>query len=88
MKVHIGVDKVEYADAGYQRIEMRAEFEGKDIDFRVAMRPGKHRAQPEMPEGRVDDLIEIAKAHIGAKVEHPYHLISVSSAFRRPGSGA
>ena len=54
---------------------MLAELEGKRIGFRVAMRPGKHRAQPEMPGGRVDDLIEIAKAHIRAKVEHPFRLM-------------
>jgi hypothetical protein len=28
-----------------------------------------------MPGGRVDDLIEIAKAHIRAKVEHPFRLM-------------
>ena len=37
--------------------------------FRVAMRPGKRRALPDTPEGRVDDLIETAKAHVRAKVK-------------------
>ena len=39
------------------------------------MRPGKRRALPDMLEGRVDDLIETAKAHIRAKVEHPFRVI-------------
>jgi IS5 family transposase len=67
-----GEEKVVYADAGYQGIEKRAEMEGRSIGFRVAMRPGKRRALPDTPEGRVDDLIETAKAHIRAKVEHPF----------------
>jgi hypothetical protein len=30
------------------------------------MRPGKRRMLPDTPEGRLDDLIETAKAHIRA----------------------
>ena len=70
-----GEETVVYADAGYQGIEKRDEMEGKGIGFRVAMRPGKHRALPDTPEGRVDDLIETAKAHIRAKVEHPFRVM-------------
>jgi IS5 family transposase len=57
-----GEETVVYADAGYQGIEKRAEMEGKGIGFRVAMRPGKRRALPDTPEGRIDDLIETALA--------------------------
>ena len=57
-----GQEKVVSADAGYQGIASRAEMEGKGIGFRVAMRPGKRRALPDTPEGRVDDLIETAIA--------------------------
>jgi len=39
------------------------------------MRPGKRRVLPDTPEGRLDDLVETAKAHIRAKVEHPFRLI-------------
>ena len=70
-----GQEKVVYADAGYKGIEKRAEMEGRGIGFRVAMRPGKRRALPDTPEGRVDDLIETAKAQIRAKVEHPFRVI-------------
>jgi len=45
---------------------------GQASEFRVAMRPGKHRGLPDTPEGKLQDMIEIAKAHIHSKVEHPF----------------
>jgi IS5 family transposase len=48
---------------------------GTAADFRVAMRPGKRRALPNTPDGRLLDLIETAKAHIRSKVEHPFRVI-------------
>jgi len=78
-----GEETVVYADAGYQGIEKRPEMEGKGIDFRVAMRPGKRRALPDTPEGRLDDLIETAKAHIRAKVEHPFRVIKRQFGFQK-----
>ena len=56
----------------YQGIQKRPEMEGKGIGSRVATRPVKRRALPDTPEGRVDDLIETAKTHIRANVEHPF----------------
>ena len=50
------------ADAGYQGIAKRPEMAGKTTGFRVAMRPGKRRALPDTPEGRLQDLIETALA--------------------------
>jgi IS5 family transposase len=78
-----GEETVVYADAGYQGIEKRDEMEGKGIGFRVAMRPGKRRALPDTPEGRVDDLIETAKAHFRAKVEHPFRVIKRQFGFQK-----
>ena len=46
--------------------EKRNEMQGRGIGFRVAMRPGKRRVLPDTPEGRLDDLVETAKAHIRA----------------------
>ena len=57
-----GEETVVYADAGYPGIEQRPEMQGRGIGFRVAMRPGKRRALPNTPGGRVDDLIETALA--------------------------
>jgi len=70
-----GEETVVYADAGYQGIEKRAAMQGRGIGFRVAMRPGKRRVLPDTPEVRVDDLIETAKAHIRAKMEHAFQVI-------------
>jgi IS5 family transposase len=41
----------------------------------VAKRPGKRRALTDTPEGRLDDLVEAAKAHIRAKGEQPFRVI-------------
>jgi IS5 family transposase len=70
-----GGEKVVYADAGYQGIAKRPEMAGRTTEFRVAMRPGKRRALPDTPDGRLDDLVETAKAHIRAKCEHPFRVI-------------
>jgi IS5 family transposase len=78
-----GEETLVYADAGYQGIEKRQEMEGKPIEFRVAMRPGKRRVLPETSEGRLLDLIETAKAHIRAKVEHPFRVIKQQFGFQK-----
>jgi transposase, IS5 family len=78
-----GEETVVYADAEYQGIEKRREMEGRGIGFRTAMRPGKRRALPDTPEGRLDDLIETAKAHFRAKVEHPFRVIKRQFGFQK-----
>ena len=47
------------------------------------MRPGKRRVLPDTPEGRLQDLIEAAKAHIRAKVEHPFRVIKQQFGFQK-----
>lgn len=78
-----GEETVVYTDAGYQGIEKRAEMQGRGIRFRVAMRPGKRRVLPDTPEGRLDDLVETAKAHIRAKGEHPFRVIKQQFDFQK-----
>ena len=78
-----GEETVVYADSGYQGIEKRDEMKGKAIGFRVAMRPGKRRVLPDTPEGRLDDLIETAKAHIRAKGEHPFRVMKRQFGFQK-----
>jgi IS5 family transposase len=70
-----GDEKVVYGDAGYQGIAKRADLAGHSAEFKVAMQPGKRRLLPDTPEGRLDDLVETAKAHIRSKVEHPFRVI-------------
>ena len=56
---------------------------GKTTEFRVAMRPGKRRVLPDTPEGRLQDLIETAKAHIRSKGEHPFRVIKQQFGFQK-----
>ncbi|KMM17079.1 IS5 family transposase [Synechococcus sp. GFB01] len=78
-----GDEKVVYGDAGYQGIAKRHEMASKTTTFHVAMRPGKRRALPDTAEGRLLDLIEAAKAHIRAKVEHPFRVIKQQFGFQK-----
>jgi len=55
---------------------------GHRTDFRVAMRSGKRLWLPDTPEGRLQELIETAKAYIRAKVEHPFRVIKQQFGFR------
>ena len=78
-----GEEEVVYGDAGYQGIEKRVEMADESTTFRVAMRPGKRRVLPDMPDGRLLDLVETAKAHIRAKVEHPFRVIKQQFGFQK-----
>jgi len=78
-----GEESVVYADAGYQGIAKRPEMEGKKIQFRVAMRTGQRRVLPDTAEGRLLNLIEMAKAHMRAKGEHPFRVIKQQFGFQK-----
>ena len=47
------------------------------------MRPGQRRALPDTAEGRLEDLFETAKAHVRAKVEHPFRVIKHQFGFQK-----
>jgi len=47
------------------------------------MRPGKRRALPDTPEGKLQDLIETAKAHIRSRVEYPFRVIKQQFGFQK-----
>jgi len=78
-----GDEEVVYGDAGYQGIAKRPEMSCAAAEFRVAMRPGKRRALPDTPEGKLQDLIETAKAHVRSKVEHPFRVIKQQFGFQK-----
>jgi IS5 family transposase len=71
------------AVTGHIGIEKRGEFQDCVAEFRIAMKPGQRRVLPETPEGRLLDLIETAKAHFRAKVEHPFRIIKCQFGFRK-----
>jgi IS5 family transposase len=61
-----------WGDAGYQGIDKRAEHQDREVDWYIAMRPGKVKAL-----GASKKLLkaERKKASIRAKVEHPFFYI-------------
>ena len=78
-----GDEQVVYGDAGYQGITKRPAMDGTKAEFRVAMRPGKRRALLDTPYGKLQNLVETAKAHIRAKVEHPFRVIKQQFCFQK-----
>ena len=64
-----GGETVVWGDAGYQGIHKREETQGLEVEWQVAMRPGKRR---ELEPGSEEALAEKAKASVRAKVEHPF----------------
>ncbi len=71
-----------FGDAGYQGIEKRPEV--GDIQWHVAMRPGKRRALDRTrTSNAILDEIERIKASIRAKVEHPFRVIKRQFGFTK-----
>ena len=64
-----GGEKRVWGDAGYQGVAKRDENKGLDVEWRVAMRPGRRRQLERGSEAAVE---ERRKASIRAKVEHPF----------------
>ena len=64
-----GGETVVWGDAGYQGVHKREENLGLDVEWRVAMRPGRRR---KLEPGSAEALTEQAKASVRAKVEHPF----------------
>ena len=72
-----GEKQVVFADAGYQGATKRPEATG--VDWHVAMRPGKRKAQKHTPWGQVKlaERAEKLKASVRAKVGHPFRVIKL-----------
>ena len=47
------------------------------------MRPGKRRALPDTPDGKLQGLIERAKANNRSKGEHPFRVIKQQFGFQK-----
>ena len=76
-----GEEKVAYGDAGYEGLEKREEMVRTKVDCRIAMRAGKRRHLPDAGEGAVQRWMERAKAHVRAKVEHPFRVLKQQFGF-------
>ena len=64
-----GGETVVWGDAGYQGVHKREENLGLEVEWRVAMRPGRRR---KLEPGSEEALVEKGKASVRAKVEHPF----------------
>ena len=64
-----GGETVVWGDAGYQGVGKREENLGLEVEWRVAMRPGRRR---KLAPGSEEALAEKAQAQVRAKVEHPF----------------
>ena len=64
-----GGEKRVWGDAGYQGVDKRLENRELDVEWRVAMRPGRRR---HLEPGSYEALAEKRKASVRAKVEHPF----------------
>jgi hypothetical protein len=65
-----------FSDAGYQGVSKREETQGINVNWHVAMRPGKRKALDKSTTmGAILDQLEQAKARIRAMVEHPFRVI-------------
>ncbi len=66
--LHGGEERV-WGDAGYQGVGKREENRVADVDWQVAMRPGKRR---QLDKAGPEEAAERRKASVRAKVEHPF----------------
>jgi IS5 family transposase len=55
--------------------EKRGDVQDYEAEFRIAKKPGQCSVPPEISEDRLLELIETAKAHFRAKVEHSFRII-------------
>jgi IS5 family transposase len=71
-----------FGDAGYQGVEKRPE--AIDVNWQVAMRPGKRRAlDKNSPWGNLLDQAEQLKASVRAEVEHPFRILKCQFGFTK-----
>jgi IS5 family transposase len=78
-----GGERVIYGDSGHIGIEKRDAFKDCGAEMRIAMKPGQRRVLADTPEGKLHELVECAKAHFRAKVEHPFRIIKCQYGFRK-----
>ena len=64
-----GKERRVWGDAGYTGVGKREENRGLDVEWLVALKPGKRRL---LERGSPEDLMEQGKASVRAKVEHPF----------------
>jgi transposase, IS5 family len=70
-----GFEEGLYGDPASRRLpktSQKPELASKTTSFNVAIQLGKCQGLADIPEGRLQDLVESAKATSRPKVEHPF----------------
>ena len=71
-----GEESAVYADVGYTGVGKREEHENRDVIWQIAARRGRYsRLNKRSVLYKAKRKIEYCKAHIRAKVEHPFRVI-------------
>ncbi len=77
-----GEEQAAFGDAGYQGVHKRAEAAGPT--WHVAMRPGlRRKLNPFIERDFVAERVEMMKASIRAKVEHPFRVLKRQFGFTK-----
>ncbi|NKI18592.1 IS5 family transposase [Spongiibacter sp. KMU-166] len=66
-----GEEQRVWGDAGYTGIHKRDAFKDRDVDWRIALRPGTRSKLAD----QLQEMLEGIKASVRAKVEHPFRTI-------------
>lgn len=82
-----GDEKMGQGDAGCEEIAKHPKMASTRKELKVAMRPVKLRSMPDTPDGRLQNLVETAKADIKAKVEHLLQEINQEFGFQKTRLG-
>ena len=78
-----GEEKRAFGDAGYQGVEKRPEHRDSNIDWHIALRPGKRHTLTNSKADRLTEEIEQLKASMRAIVEHPFRVIKRQFVFTK-----
>jgi IS5 family transposase len=78
-----GEEERAFGDAGYQGVEKRPEHKDRQIDWQIALRPGKRRALGNSELDQLTEHIEQSKASMRAIVEHPFRVIKRQFGFTK-----
>lgn len=78
-----GEEEMVLGDSGYRGAPLRKENQGRNVQWHIAMMPGKRRALGKGNMGRMLESYERAKASLRARVEHPFRVIKRQFGFTK-----
>jgi len=76
-----GEEEIVLGDAGYRGVEKREENQGRDVQWHIAMMPGKSRLLDDSKLDQMRDSYECSKASLRTCVKHPFRVIKCQFGF-------